>query len=208
MLPGPTIIRSCPNCKMAIKQHTIASGNTFGAIYWTDGKEEAPMLPDYPQLVKCPHCSNMLWIDEAKELTRTEHFSSPQGRKEAKTYKKPTLNNYHHFLNTVKVEKEKELYLRMQAWWASNDKYRHNPSENVSLSVEETRNLELLFSMLQTADSSERIIKAEIARELGRYEECQILLDQKFEPDLELVVETIRKLAQKGLHQVAELCYD
>jgi hypothetical protein len=31
-------------------QRTLASGNTIGARFWTDGKMEAPMLPDQPAL--------------------------------------------------------------------------------------------------------------------------------------------------------------
>ena len=52
MRPGPTIIKKCSVCSELIQQHTIRSGNTFyGAIFWTDGKREAPMFPDQPRLV-------------------------------------------------------------------------------------------------------------------------------------------------------------
>ena len=44
MLPGPTIIRECPECGQPIKQWTLLSGNAFGARFWTDGKPDAPML--------------------------------------------------------------------------------------------------------------------------------------------------------------------
>ena len=44
MLPGPTIIKKCLVCSKSIEHHTIGSGNTFGATFWTDGKREAPML--------------------------------------------------------------------------------------------------------------------------------------------------------------------
>ena len=43
MLPGPTIIRRCSACGNPIAQGTLASWNTFGARFWTDGKMEAPM---------------------------------------------------------------------------------------------------------------------------------------------------------------------
>jgi hypothetical protein len=52
---GTTIIKKCLECSGLIKEYTIMSGNTFGAIFWTDGKRDAPMLPDLPWLVKCPH---------------------------------------------------------------------------------------------------------------------------------------------------------
>jgi uncharacterized Zn finger protein len=56
MIPGPTVIYECSSCGKHIEQQTIVSGNTFGARFWTDGKVDAPMLPDEPWLVKCQHC--------------------------------------------------------------------------------------------------------------------------------------------------------
>jgi hypothetical protein len=55
MLPGPNVIRQCNHCQKPFTEPTLMSGNTFGATFWTDGKQEAPMLPDMPWLVKCPH---------------------------------------------------------------------------------------------------------------------------------------------------------
>ena len=68
MLPGPTIVKKCSSCSKLITQNTIASGNTLEATFWTDGKQEAPMFPDQPWLVMCPHCHSLLWIDELKGL--------------------------------------------------------------------------------------------------------------------------------------------
>ena len=49
MLPGPTLIIACPACKAEHLLPTLASGNTLGARYWTDGYCEAPMLPEIPK---------------------------------------------------------------------------------------------------------------------------------------------------------------
>lgn len=166
------------------------------------------MLPDYPRLVKCPHCKNMLWIEEAKELGQSEPFSRLKKYKGAKAYIVLIAEDYLHYLAKVKIDKEKEFYLRLQTWWASNDRHRQDPPDNMSLSVEEIRNLEFLFSMLAVDDASDRIMKAEIARELGRYKECLSLLNHNFNHDLMYVVDTIRQLAQDGTNKVAELHYD
>ena len=68
MRPGPTIIRKCSSCAAPMAQATFRSWNTFGGTLWSDGKVEAPMLPNRPWLVKCPHCNSLLWIDEQAEL--------------------------------------------------------------------------------------------------------------------------------------------
>ena len=44
----------------------MASGNTFGAKFWPDGKMDAPMMPDYPAYVGCPHCEANFWVDDSK----------------------------------------------------------------------------------------------------------------------------------------------
>lgn len=69
MMPGPTAIRRCSACSKLIAERTIMSGNTFGARRWTDGKLNAPMLPEQPWLVKCPHCFALVWIDEQEEVS-------------------------------------------------------------------------------------------------------------------------------------------
>jgi len=57
-----------PGCQKPVKFSTIASGNTFGAVYWTDGKREAPMLPDDPWLRKSPTEGVLFWSDECEEI--------------------------------------------------------------------------------------------------------------------------------------------
>jgi hypothetical protein len=44
------------------------SGNTFGAVLWSDGKLEVPMMPDRSPAGVCPHCSHsFLWRDVRDE---------------------------------------------------------------------------------------------------------------------------------------------
>jgi len=68
MLPGPTIIRRCSACTKLIEQFTLNSGNTIGARFWTDGKRDAPMLPDELWLVKCQQSGALVWIDEQEQV--------------------------------------------------------------------------------------------------------------------------------------------
>ena len=51
----PEIIR-CPACKYEQLRLTLLSGNTIGAIYYSDGNMDAPMLPRYLVFVRCPKC--------------------------------------------------------------------------------------------------------------------------------------------------------
>jgi len=62
------IVRECPHCKAHVVQEDTLSGNTINAKFYTDGKREAKMLPDYPWLAKCPACQGLFWVDEAVEV--------------------------------------------------------------------------------------------------------------------------------------------
>lgn len=62
--------------------------------------------------------------------------------------------------------------------------------------------------MLATEDPEQRIMKAELARELGLFDETERLLDFPFEEDFIPTVRFIRKLALEKKRSVAEVIYD
>ncbi|RMG82711.1 MAG: hypothetical protein D6707_02420 [Bacteroidetes bacterium] len=67
-MPGPDILYNCPECGRTFYAESIASGNTIGAVFWSDGYIDAPMLPDNPPFVRCPHCKVGLWLDKLEEI--------------------------------------------------------------------------------------------------------------------------------------------
>jgi len=56
MVIGSDIYYKCPACGKVLKNRSILSGNTFGATFYSDGRRNALMLPDIPNLTKCPKC--------------------------------------------------------------------------------------------------------------------------------------------------------
>jgi len=68
MLPGKDKIIQCPACDHKFRQQTIMSGNTLGAKIWTDGKQEAPMLPEGIVLSFCNNCNQYLWVEDAEVI--------------------------------------------------------------------------------------------------------------------------------------------
>jgi hypothetical protein len=47
-------------CAQLGKHSSISSGNTFGAVYYTDGRRVAPMRPNTPSVVRCGSCKPCL----------------------------------------------------------------------------------------------------------------------------------------------------
>lgn len=197
MLPGPTIARRCSSCSKQIAQDTIASGNTRGAIFWTDGKREAPMLPDQPMLVRCPHCHTLVWIDELEELGEIPWGDRGGRFKDAINYELPSPDNYFAFLAKGIETPDKELYVRLRAWWAGNDARRANETE-MQISALEASNLTALAQLLDESDPNDLVMKAEIMRELGRFDDARVLLASSDNSHMSQAVPTIKNLVEKG----------
>ncbi|MDC3957536.1 hypothetical protein KEG38_27000 [Polyangium jinanense] len=102
--------------------------------------------------------------------------------------------------------REAVLTLRIKAWQAGNDARRGADSvAAVAWSNEAAENLEALVALLSEDDPDERLMKAEALRELGRFETCLALLARPLPGKYEIVVRTIRSLAERNVPGVAEL---
>ncbi len=201
MIPGPPVIRECPGCHQALEQLTILSGNLNGAKTWTDGKVMAPMLPDFPLLAPCPHCGVLVWIYEARELWR-KGLGQPatsewnEAWDHLKLLALPSEKALLDYATTNKLTTEKEVYVRLRAWWLANDPYRFKEDgDRLAWSEVQRANLVALASLLDTKQDHNRHLKAEIARELGNFAECEKLLSDELNEKCEQTAKIIRALA-------------
>ena len=207
MLPGPTIVRTCSVCGKLVAEYTHASGNTCGARVWTDGKMEAPMLPDDPWLVKCGHCGVPIWMDEQEQIGEIAPWGEPKVKfKDVKSCANPSLKDYLVLLAAGVSDIRKERYLRFRVWWAGNDaRRRRRRKDDNPLSPAEAANLRALTALLDESDDNDRISKAEAMRELGDYQGAVALLSHPFSPELTQAASIIRDLATHGNPFVSEM---
>jgi len=184
MLPGPDEIYKCPKCSNLLKRGSLMSGNTFGATLYSDGKQVAPMLPEFPNLTKCKKCDTILWLNEMKEVGTCEAWSEKS---------KPEWKNadYADFLSitdlfraleldTVKNDKEKELSVRHRIWWTFNDRIRNGSKEIFVQETDEVlwkQNCLRLIELLDKKDVNQKIMIAELYRNLGKFDECMELIN-------------------------------
>ena len=190
-------IHECPHCRTHVVQEETVSGNTIGAIYWTDGKREAKMLPDHPWLAKCPVCSRLFWVDEAVEVD--SGFDAAIGKQQVLA---PSGKEMLEFLSGSALPRDKEMFLRVAAWRSANDAWRRNPNATPAFSKDQEQNLKALSDMLDEKEPNQRILKAEIARELGEYDKCLRLLSQDFDERYGYAVGFIKKLAEEKVRAV------
>ena len=191
------IVRECPQCRSHVVQVDTLSGNTFGAKFYSDGKREAKMLPDHPWLAKCPVCGILFWVDEAVEVD--SGFDAAKGKIKVQAPSEKELLDH---LAVPDLPKDKEIYLRMHAWWKANDVWRWLQNPKPLFSKEQVKNLKTLSVLLDESEPDQRILKAEIARELGEFEQCLRLLSYQFEEGYERAVALIRKLAEEKVRSV------
>ena len=246
MLYGPDIIKECSKCNKLISEISILSGNTFGAKYYTDGKMEAPSLPACKDLVKCPHCESMIYLSKQEEIKESFFsFLFPYRKRkdlnEAMPYLNPVFDDY---INHIKVENDSDKikYLRLLAWYCSNDlrrkdnydrneiqyqiyldkirnakkseekmklledppNYNEDATEDdYQLNDVEIDNLKKLLNLLNESKDKDRIMKAEIFRELGDFDLCISLLEEKFNDEgMDYSAKFIKNLALKKIAKV------
>jgi hypothetical protein len=262
------------------------SGNTSGTRTWTDGKQEAPMLPDRIELAKCHACSAFYWTAQARKIGQvevlprmsawqetivleglgpdrlrvmkalrkwlhldlaatkaqvgrlpvvieqprtyddmlglrndlkaagavfrvrveggqTQETETPRAWIGAPRLRQPGLFELSAAVASgVAEDRDREVYLRLRLWRAWNDPIREQvlQGNDVSLnwSSEAVANFEVLLRLLQPGDAWERVLSAEVEREMGRFGRAAYLLDAEFPEDIRFTARFIRLHATRN----------
>jgi hypothetical protein len=209
MIPGANYVYQCPECGSFITKGSLRSGNTFGSRLFSDGKVIAPMLPDFPDLTKCKKCNTIFWLSKLKEIGTFEwgEDRNPEWQN-ADVAQFLEIDDY---FNAIKMgiaeNKEQELIIRQQIWWAYNDRSRMGQKifndENDELRWIE--NVEKLKSILNQSDINQKIMVAEINRNLGDFENCIHIIQSIDDEDLDWVKERLIKECKLKNKRVVEL---
>lgn len=104
-------------------------------------------------------------------------------------------------------DKERETYCRVHAWHCFNDARRDqkNAAELSELPDVAAANMKALFALLDRMKPEQRMLRAELARELGRFAEALGLLNFDFGEDYAATAAQIRALASQGNAGVAQV---
>ena len=187
MKPGPTLIIPCPQCGHRGKKRTLCSGNTFGAELWSDGKQIARMLPEFPWLVRCKKCRKFFHAEEKLAIKRLQ-YGDPD-YKELDNYEFFEFPSFSDYIDALGIE-EDELYLRFMIFRSFNDYIRDNKEDQVTEEMQMLHedNLKSLLFMLEESkdkDINSLFTRIEINRELGRFDKCFELLNTIADPKYE-----------------------
>lgn len=191
----PTFSWTCSVCELEaqIKVH-------YPLERWTDFESSERFWPanpaELPLVARCSRCS-FLQRTKLDDFCRAPESDLPEGLL-------PTEADYLQAIELGLYEgRDDKLHLRMRAWQAGNDPSREEGARAQIRSAEAQANLEALYGLL-CDDPGEAVTKAEVARELGAFDECLRLLGglsrlaQVHEP-----AATIARLAKASQDKVA-----
>jgi hypothetical protein len=193
MTPGPTQVIRCPLCSGLAKYPTVASGNTFGAVYYTDGKRVAPMLPATPSVVRCAACRGVFWRTAAAEVGQLNEQPEEPEVVNADWLKAGHLHEPDEGEHLTALDRliasspAEERSIRLVAWWRGNDRHRTaSPTpapDNPKVVSRRHANMRQLITLLNTAEPSDQLMRAEALRQLGEFDQAVAILSKPFPPE-------------------------
>ena len=203
MLPGPTHILQCSECGECFKRGTLSSGNNFGRKHWTDGEFTGSRFYAPPQLVKCPHCDAVIWLQEQDKVNEIPGYLSFLGKEEKADKTLTELPFYEdvneidlvRFLEANNLVTNKEVVARIQLWRLGNNKRRTGIDS--PLTDLEIKNLQKLVEICSANDDESVLLKIEMLRELGKFEDAQKLLKFNFTEDYQHLAEAQQQFLEQ-----------
>ena len=220
----------CPLCEGEMTSCVGVSGNTIGATLWTDGFLDAPMLQPDAHALRCPHCLKAFFRKDARSAGLDREQARASAHDAAAWVDDADLSVYRELLGKTD-DRNLLRYLRISIWHLQNDKVRQAyekiwrqrrlekydyppdqrdackaPLPKVEVRVASTRfvsNLRALLRLL-TDEPDDLLMKAEICRELGRFDDA-VEIARTVSDDREWAARQIMALAEAGDAQVAVL---
>ncbi|MFH1050855.1 MAG: hypothetical protein V1779_08010 [bacterium] len=216
---------ACPYCGHPKKIMTMISGNFCWYSRWSDGVNIFPMLLSYPTVLKCKGCCAFYWFEERIEIEDREFTEF--GRKLSKIADKLTtlsVEEYYEAINNkvfcFNAEIEKKL--RILAWRRWNDNFRGNANKiqvefpdrteqwigNEFLfdcsdrTKQWTDNLNVLNNLLNDNDETECLMKGEICRNLGRFQEAKGILMKLNNPKYQNIISQLIRFCDMRVTEV------
>ena len=167
------------------------------------------MMPDEPLLWKSEADDVCFWAEDCDQVDCID-FSGYSSRSDKSLWDglvfavDPTEEDYFTSIERgVPKTEEQQVYLRRELWWMGNDRIRRGESSH--LSERHLENLKGFAPLLHEDEIGDRIMKAEVFRELSLFDDAVRLLDFKFPSGYEEVLALIRELASAGNNKVAPI---
>lgn len=179
--PGPDRVIACPHCAAPARVATFGSISFGLHPEWSDGGTH--LLKDVARCTSCRRCYVVgtaptldradFWDEEGAVRVRSQwaHYAYVDAPSEADCYDALQRDDLGDAPNA-------ELRLRSVAWHQRNQPARGNRTtgDAASLSSQSRANMERLLMLYEQQDYDTAMTRAELLRELGRFEEAAAIL--------------------------------
>ena len=185
---------NCPNCEAPYIGSETMSSNNFTAIHcWTYGNYLRVSQNDHYEVVTCHECGKVFWSSDGRNRAYLTDGEPMVSWNEA-----PTFGDAIEFAKSLSDPAE-VVNVRLNAW--RHLRFRADP-RLVELNMRE------LLHLLDEDSDDERILKAEIARNLREFDLCiKVLARVSMSGDLKRA-QRIRELAKRKVPHVSLVVYD
>ena len=183
MIAGPDLIVACPHCQALAKIFTIESADPRGAVTWSDGWQDAPMMPRPPRISRCPACKKIFWTWEAVQLgyAPPPEIATPEQAawKDAPYLEPLDEAGVAEALDAgLAPTPDLEMELRVLRWWRGNDPFRHAEAPvGHATAPGALANMERIIEMMRDGEEDLLLFRAEAQRELGRFDDARKTLE-------------------------------
>jgi hypothetical protein len=179
MTQQPPIVIECPECgeKYLIFEGQIPFSDQ--ALRFTDGYVSDQLAWRTPGIIGCVTCELGFFPDKGKLVARPTWDEFCQNWCHLKKAEPPSAGSLAIELRVRKnTTREIELTLRRELWYAANhtENGRLLLAKNARFKEFYLESLQLMQHILDETNEEELLLKAEILRQLGQFDEAQNLL--------------------------------
>lgn len=195
----------CARCGASSASSIVVSSSTIGAQRYSDGFMMGPALAIDDLAVRCPQCGLPSLKDDL-DVDHSINVQDRRGRSRRKAFSRWMVVQPESCASAkLWRTEEQEIAIRMAVWHGTNHRYRQHPQGAPERSAEETENMRALECLLDTTQIPDRILSAEIFRELGLFAACIWKLQSCASADFDCVIRPIRDAAVAGITSVIRL---
>lgn len=194
MQPGDIHIYLCPTCGNLLAQESILSSNNFGEKIYSDGKRISLMQDEEPLITICSKCNNIFWFNDLKKIGSYDvEEKIPSEWVACELARELTVYEYFQALKTIVRTKDEELFIRQSIWWGFNDRERNkeefftSPDDKVLW----LSNAIKLIALLDTSIADQKLMVAELHRNMGNFIKCEEILQSIDDNDTNWVKEAL-----------------
>lgn len=205
MLPAPAQLYKCPHCGKIKPMLSLMSGNTFGGELWSDGRAIYPMLPKLSTIQKCCACGRYSLLNKWKDTGKTSTNSF--GETGDLTYAEAKEAYCELSASTKNASDLRDISISFIHTY--NDEFsRPRPRSAIlekrncdtisgTFSSPEEDDINLVIDAMTTAiktigdSDNDRLMKAELLRETGRWQEARNILLSISNNELKWIVDIL-----------------